>query len=269
MPTRPSTAATAARAEAAQWASVAAEWVSDRHPDLWADLPPTEQHVVRYYQPGADLAGRAGRWGYELTSGDLSDICRFGAALAATEAGAWEDDDPSIATRAYEDRRHLLGDRLLHWAIPWFDAAGRCHPDEREPAEASERTLLEIGDRLRPAPALSTGLEGLFVPGEDSYGPLERPAPLPDFVLSVWSGRVVMQATLESLAGEPLGRRAVPADWPTDPDKAPLLATTFAVTSPRWRRLAATHPGSARLWLDLAARAEMTAALLVEDAGGG
>lgn len=254
-----SEAADAARREALLWASLAAEWTADDHRALWEDLPPTEQSVVRYHDPQSDLHRRGAGWGYEFTSYDLADLCRFGAALAIAEAAAWEQDDAPIASHAYEDRRFLLGDRILHWAVPWLDAAARCHPPERDPAERSLDILLDLGDRLRPAPALSAGTEGLFVPGEDSFGPRRSPGGLDDYLLSVWSGRVVMQATIDSIAGRSLAARAIPPTWLESPEMRVVLSTMFRVAAPRWQRAASDHPGSARLWLDLAARANSTA----------
>lgn len=261
MPTK-SEAAGAAAAEATQWFSLATEWNPNRHPELWADLPGTERDVVRYYRPDEDLERRARRWGYRLDARDLADLCRLGASLARAEAEAWDAGNADIATRALEDRRFLLGDRLLHWAVPWLDAAARCHPAQRETAEPAQLTLLAIGDRLRPAPALTAGTEGLFVPGEDSYGALAPPAPLADYLLSVWSGRVVMRATIASLGGRPMDQRTIPAGWLTDPSVRQLLAVMYQVSVPRWQRLAGEYPGSARLWLDLAERANRTAALI-------
>ncbi|NNC92466.1 MAG: hypothetical protein HKN80_08215 [Acidimicrobiia bacterium] len=261
MPTR-SSAAGAASAEAALWADLTQEWAPARHPGLWEDLPPTESAVVRYYQPDDDLERRARYWGYEFGERDLADLCRLGAALAKAEAEAWQRDEPHIATRAYADRRFLLGDRLLHWAVPWLEAAGRCHPPERGTAEPARLKLLELGDRLRPAPVLTEGTEGLFAPGEDSYGPTEPPAPLADFMLSVWSGRVVMKATLDSLGGRPMADRTVPSAWLGDRDMREFLRVMYEVSVSRWTTLAREHPGSARLWLDLAERANRTGALI-------
>jgi hypothetical protein len=262
MPTRPNEATAAAAAEAVVWIELTREWTPARHPGLWDDLPPTESDVVRYYQPDQDLERRARYWGYEFGDRDLADLCRLGAALANAEAEAWEQDEPHIATRAYADRRFLLGDRLLHWSVPWLDAAARCHPEEREIAEPARLRLLELGDRLRPAPALTAGAEGLFAPGEDSYGPAEPPVSAADYLLSVWSGRVVMKATLDSLGGTSLPDRKVPAEWLTQADRRQLLQVMYEVAAPRWQRLALEHPGSARLWLDLADRAAATSRLL-------
>ena len=267
MPTRPEAAAAAAE-EAQTWAAFVDEWTADRHPALWDDLPPTEAAVVRFYEPDEDLAHRARYWGYAFGERDLADLARFGAALAQAEAEAWARDEPHIATRAYADRRFLLGDRLLHWAVPWLDAAARCHPQEREAAEPARLALLELGERLRPAPMMSEGQEGLFPPGEDSYGPLEPPAPLDEYLLSVWSGRVIMRATLESLGGVELTGRSVPVEWLDDSLKRSLLQVTYEVLAPRWNTMAGEYPGSAQLWRDLARRAERTAASIGRPNGG-
>lgn len=261
MPTG-SEAASAAAAEASLWADVSRAWVASGHSTLFDDLPPTEAAVVRYYQPLDDLERRARYWGYQFGERDLSDLCRLGAALARAEAEAWQRDEPHIATRAYSDRRYLLGDRLLHWAVPWLEAAGRCHLAEREAAEPAREILLGLGDRLRPAPVMTKGTEGLFPPGEDSYGPLEPPAPLADFLLSVWSGRVIMRSTLASLGGAVLQDRILPVAWLEDGERRRYLAVMFEVAEARWLSVAQQHPGSARLWIDLAARARRTASLL-------
>lgn len=257
-----SSAASAVLLEAERWLELAGDWVPARHLDLWGDLPATEADVVRYFEPEHDLQRRARYWGYELGTRDLSDLCRFGAALAQVEADAWEGDQPHIATRAYADRRFLLGDRLLHWAVPWLNEAARCYPSEGGLANRSQLTLLELGDQLRPAPALSEGTEGLFAPGEDSYGTLGNPAPLHDFILSVWSGRVVMGATLHDLTGSRFGERVVDPTTLASGELATSLQAIFSESATGWRQMAAEHPGSARLWLDMAERASATARLL-------
>ncbi len=204
-------AAEAARAEAATWSRLAG-----------LGLPPaTEAEVVRFYDPGPDLDRRAGAWGHRLPGHHFAELARFAAALATAEAEAWQRDEPHVATRAYEDRRFLVGDRIVHWVMPWLDAEG---------AIAARDLLLELGDLHRPAPA---GGEGAAPPGEDAFGPLAVEAPLADRVRSLWSGIV-------------LGAR---------------LATPelYEQASARWRSLAAAHPGTAGLWRDLAARAAGTA----------
>ncbi len=204
-------AAAAARAEAEVWAGLAGAGLAEV----------TEADVVRFHDPGADLDRRAATWGHRLAGHHLAELARFAAALAMAEAGAWQADEPHVATRAYEDRRHLLGDRIAHWAVPWLDATGE---------HAARDALLELGDRLRPAPRL-TGVEGTVPPGEDEYGPLEPDVPLADLLGSVWSGMV--------------GGAADPAG--------------YEQAAARWEQLAAAHPGTAALWQALARRAAATA----------
>lgn len=163
------------------------------------DVLPTarEQHVTGY-DPRADLDRRARWWGHRFRSDHLSDVVAFGVALAVAEVDAWSGDDPVVSTRAFADRRFLFSDRLVHWTVPLtFVTDG---------AAELRRELLDLGDRLRPAPRL-TGDEGMYPPGEDSYGP-----------------------TGMHLAF----------------DLGPMA---------RWTRLANAHPGTERLWRDLAVRA--------------
>ncbi len=214
MTREPSGAAEAARAEAATWVRLAGLGLAAA----------TEAEVVRFHDPGPDLDRRAGAWGHRLSGHHFGELARFAAALAVAEAEAWERDEPHVATKAYEDRRFLVGDRIVHWAVPWLEAEG---------AGAALVTLLELGDLHRPAPA---GGEGAAPPGEDAFGPLALEAPLADRLRSLWSGIV-------------LGRRAA----------TPGL---YEHAADRWRSLAAAHPGTAGLWRDLAARATRTAAEL-------
>lgn len=202
----------------------------------------TELSLTRH-DPAADLARRARDWGLNDLAPDLASLCRFEAALAETEAEAWNEDRPEVATRAYESRRFLLGDRIVHWAVPWLDVAGRCHPEVREQAHDARDRLLELGDASRVAVALS-GSEGLSIPGEDSLGPLESDHPIG----SLPTGTVMLEATWRSLGGD----QADPED----------LATLYETAGQRWLSMARAHPGTARLWLDLARRAERTAASL-------
>jgi len=143
------TASERTRAEADQWARM-------------SPLTPTEYEVVGTYDPGSDLDRRAAEWGHQLANHDLGAIALFAAALAHTEADSWDDGTFDIATRAYEARRFLLGDRIIHWAVPWLLAEG--------PGDVAS-FLLDLGDEMRVAPALP-GNEGLQVAGEDSFGPL-------------------------------------------------------------------------------------------------
>ncbi len=193
---------------------------------------------VTGHDPSGDLARRARNWGLTDLAPDLASLCRFAAALA--EAEAWNEDRPEVATRAYESRRLLLGDRIVHWAVPWLDIAGRCHPEVREPAHDARDRLLDLGDLGRVAVALS-GSEGLIIPGEDSLGPLDGDHPLG----SLPTGTVMVEATWRSLGG--------------DQAEAEDLATLYETAAQRWISMALAHPGTARLWLDLAHRAERTA----------
>ena len=258
-------AASAARAEASQWLSVASTWHAGAYPEVTADLAPHERAVVGFFDPTDDLAERAGKWSYPFDRGDLADLARFAAALAVAEADAWRDDHPHIATQAYEQRRFLVGDRMLHWAVPWLDAVGRCYPDLRDTAHGSRDQILDIVDHHRPAPVLVDRVEGLHLPGHDSLGPIERSAPLHEWLGSVWSGLVVLQATLESMTATARESRVID---PTElPGLASDLAILYQVASARWRRIADLHPGAARIWLDLSARATRTSADLAEIAG--
>lgn len=125
-------------------------------------LPTARELLVTGYDPSSDLDRRGRWWGYRFPSDLLSDAVAFGVALAAAEVDAWSAEDPVVATRAFEDRRFLFSDRLVHWVVPLtFVTAG---------AATLRKEMLDLGDRLRPAPLL-TGDEGLHPPGEDSYGP--------------------------------------------------------------------------------------------------
>lgn len=261
MPTGPDGPVAAVREEARLWMAVAQAWEPSRHQRLWADLPATEAAVVRFYDPGDDLDRRARWWGHGFASTDLASLCRFGAALATAEGDAWEDGDHPTATRALADRRFFLGDRILHWAVPYLDSAARCYGFERGPGDSARLALLELGERLRPAPALTLSSEGLTPPGEDAYGPLRSPVETAELLLSVWSGRVVMRSTLESMGGVALERRMLPAEWLADGEFADVLRMLYQISADRWRAMVVEWPGSARLWHDLAARADRTALL--------
>ncbi len=152
---------------------------------------------VTGFNPLEDLNRRGRWWAHRFELGGLLEVVAFGIGLAMAETEAWERDDPVVATRAFEDRRFLFSDRLVHWVVPLTFVTSD--------AEGLRDLLLAMGDRLRPAPIL-TGAEGLYPPGEDSFGPLSS------------------QLRIE------LG----------PPD--------------RWRALAAAHPGTASLWLDLETR---------------
>lgn len=254
-----SPASSAAREEAELWAEIAG-WP----PAGWTDIAPTESAVVGFFDPARDLTKRASSWNHDFSDHRLSSLASFGAGLASAEAEAWEADEPHVATRAFADRRFLLGDRVVHWAVPWLDAAGRCYPAHGEDAHRRRRLLLAIGDRLRPAPDLGP-VEGLTPPGEDAFGPLGLDVPLVKWIRSVWSGTVVMEATVRSLTGGDeldLTQSQVCTD----------LATLYEVAAQRWTAVAAAREGTARLWRDLATRAESTARRLTRsehDSAGG
>ena len=237
-------AAEAARREATVWHGIAMAWKPGLHPVVWADIPGREADVVGRHDPVEDLKRRTSRWGYSLGDGDFADLSRFASALALAEADAWADDRPHVATRAYEDRRFLVADRLIHWAIPWLDAVGRSHPESQAAAEDALDHLLLMGDEMRVAPELAAA-EGRYPPDHDAYGPLEWGA-VEDGIDSLWSGGVVSGATISSMTiRSQIGRIE--------------LSEIFDLFTLRWRRLADAHEGSAELWRALSHRAERTA----------
>ena len=192
--------------------------------------------MIVFHDPGDDLERRAASWGHQLPDHGLVAVSLFAAALAATESQARESVADDVAARAYAERRHLIGDRIVHWAVPWLSARGR-EELERDAAEAAASEILAVGERLRPAPSLTEG-EGLYPPGEDSYGPVDFEVPLEELVLSLWSGAASID-----------GSDADPAD-----------AGRYDDAGAHWRDLAAAHDGTRRFWQDLATRAARTAA---------
>ncbi len=227
-------AAEGARDEADLWASLI-----DAEPEEWDDVPATESATVGFFDPTEDLAARTARWSHTLPDTHLGSIAAFAAGLAVAEADAWERDEPHIATRAFEDRRFLVSDRVIHWAVPWLDALAAAYPQLRDRALDQRTVLLELGDRLRPAPAL-TDTEGTVPDGHDSIGPLDPPGALG----TVRTGLVMMRPTRQHAT--------------TDTELAELHDSAAA----RWRGLAWQHKGTEQLWIDLVERAEATAARL-------
>lgn len=151
-----STAATGAERDRVDWSELLAR--------VETTLAAAREVDVTGYDPIDDLQRRGRWWSHRFESDRLADVVAFGVALAEVEVRTWREDDPVVATRAFEDRRFLFSDRLVHWVVPFtFIVDG---------AETVRRELLEMGDRLRPAPLL-TGDEGMHPPGEDSFGPLE------------------------------------------------------------------------------------------------
>lgn len=190
----------------------------------WAGHEVSERAVLVFFDPRQDLDGRAKRWGHDLAGPALSHIAIFAAGLASAESAAWQRGDRDVATRAFEERRHLVGDRIIHWAVPWLEANEAS--DDRD-------FLLDIGDEMRVAPRLA-GHEGRRLEGEDSYGPLFLQVPLEEWLRSLLSGVVLM----------------------TEPDNP---AEVYRAAAARWSVLAGEHPGSEELWHDLSERAKATA----------
>ena len=157
--------------------------------------------------------------------------------------------------------RDLLGDRILPWAVPWLDAVERRHGDRTDEAAEAKMMLLELGDSMRPAPALS-GSEGLVVPGYDGYGPLDPDEPSYTFLLSLWSGSLLTKKDLAAARHCHVDRRLVEPTWLNDLDTTAALSNHYDRAALRWESVAVAHAGTAQLWLDLASRARNTARLL-------
>ena len=261
MPIKPETSSLAAEAaaqEAKTWIDLSNQWQGDAHFHIWDDVPGSELAVIALYDPAKDLGRRMAVWSYPVAELDFSDVARFASGLAQAESDAWANDQPHVATRAYAERRFLVGDRILHWAIPWLDAIERSHPDRADDAASTKEQLLAIGDRMRPAPAL-TGSEGLVVPGFDGYGPLTPDVPLDEFLLSLWSGSLLTKADIASSRNSHVNRRHLPADWLKDAETRSGLANHYNRAALKWESLAVVHVGTSQLWLDLASRARNTA----------
>jgi hypothetical protein len=218
--------------EAARWSELAADWRQQVAPELWAVRPPTERDVVVHFDPFSDLQRKAAAWGHHLENQDVTSLALFAAALARVEADGWSSDVPDLAVRAYEARRLLLADRIIHWAVPWFDAVRRSYPQYQKRAKRDRDFLLTLGDEMRVAPRLP-GREGLVLDGEDSLGPLDIPSP-DGWPRSLWSGDVLLSHV--------------------DCD----LKRHYENASRWWRKLADRHPGSAQIWMDMGDRARRT-----------
>lgn len=206
--------------EAVDWIEIAG-WISS----LPSHGEVTESALTGF-DPGSDLARRTRRWSYVLPDHAAPSLAIYAAALARAEAEAWERDDPVVATQALSDRRFLLGDRFVHWVVPWMLPIGSTNEAARQVVDA----LLTIGDHHRPAPSLISG-EGMFPPGNDSIGPLGHNVD----TSSLLSGWV----------------------FPTEPSSD--LARSYRSAERRWQELAARHPGTSQLWIDLAKRAGRSA----------
>ena len=225
-----SRAADTARAEHEQWSF--ASTVVDLLASGW-DGPEPREHAVTGFDPAEDLARRTAAWSHPIVDPSLAGVLAFGAALALSEAEAWERHDRSVAAQALSDRRTLLGDRIIHWAVPWLVTVGSTTSEWAPEAMAAAEALLGLGDTHRVAPAL-TGGEGLAPPGHDSFGPLPG-----------------------GLATRDLGGGWLFHDYTTQ-----VGAEPYEAAAALWDQLARRHPGSARLWADLAVRATASAARL-------
>lgn len=234
MPIGTPTASERARAEADHWAEIAGRWKQADVPELWADRPPTEKDTVIFHDPSRDIARRTREWGHELENDDLSSLSLFAAGLAVAEERGWEEGTPDVATRAYEARRFLIEDRIVHWAIPWLDAIGHNYVSFAQVAFSDRDLILGFADEAKVAPA-TPGSEGLFVDGEDSYGPIEPHTSWSEWTDSLWSGVVVVQS-----------------------DRVANLVALYERSAEKWAGYAAEHPGTAQLWIDLSKRAATT-----------
>ncbi len=185
---------------------------------------------------------RARRWGHSLDSHHLASLARFAAGLALAESEAWEDDRRDVAMRAFTDRRHLIADRIVHWAVPLLAAAARHRGTEPDALGA----ITSIANEMRVAPGHVRG-EGVHPPGEDGFGPLPGDDLDTAFLRSLWSGAV--------LVGK---NRAAAADHAA----GPLLRPVYEWWSVRWSDLADSEPATAALWIDLSMRAAHSARIL-------
>ena len=252
MPTASERSAT----EAERWRGLSHRWSPERVPDIYADLPPAEHAVVGRYDPADDLRRRTADWGFTLRRPHLDELARFAAELADAEGRAWAEDVPDLAMQAYDTGRQLVGDRIAHWAVPWLDAVSHGYPDVT--AVRDRDTILDLGDEMRIAPAL-TGSEGLAVPGEDAFGPIETQEPLPRHLCSLWTGQVLLG--IDPAISKDLPRELDPTRL-AEPASREALSTRYETAAQRWRSSAGAHPGSAALWLDLGKRADRTARTL-------
>lgn len=251
------TASETSSAEAARWSDLASHWTKEVAPEIHVDRPPTERDIVVFYDPREDLSLKAADWGHRFEDNTLPALAVFAAGLAEAEAEAWKSGAGDLATRAYEARRFLVGDRVMHWAVPWLDTVGRCYPVHRAQAHSDRDFLLSIGDDMRVSPIMP-GREGLVLDGEDSFGSRFGMVGHPNWLTSLWSGHLLLQVTLRRLGG------VRPAETVPDPREldAEELALLYETAAQRWVGVSHRHPGSAQIWLDLSDRAGATAVSL-------
>ncbi len=214
--------------EADQWIELA-EWLQSVRS---LGVEPATELSLTGFDPAADLDRRTRRWSYVLSDSSASAIATYAAGLAQSESEAWSRDDPVVATQALSDRRFLLGDRFIHWVVPWLlptvlGSVGGAAPLSNQIVGR----LLELGDQHRPAPDM-TGNEGLFPPGHDSIGALVGEVD-PTSLLSGW-----------------VFAKGSPQHGLQDGYRNAALV---------WTGLASSHPGTAQLWVDLASRAARSA----------
>ena len=250
------TAANRAAGEAAGWMELSRRWTGrDVGPG------PRERDVVVVHDPTGDLHRRMGSWGYVPGRLDLADLARFAAALAGAEADGWRDGDGPVASRAAAERRFLLGDRILHWAVPWLVAVGDEHPDLGDRAAGDAGWLLDLADHHRPAPGLA-GEEGRFPPGHDALGPVDADADMVHRLRSVLSGAVLLDLTVARCGANPALERDDLDEVVKSSDGRRSLCGVYEDAARRWSGTAQEHPGSAEIWRALERRARETADLL-------
>ena len=230
-----STAAANARSEADRWSFVLS--LVELLASGWEGPEPTELAVAGF-DPAQDLHRRARRWSHSFPRPTLAALLEFGAALCIAEAEAWDTDDGVTATKALEDRRFLLGDRVLHWGVPWLVTVGSTDTSWAPEAMAAVEGLLDLGDAHRVAPALPA-LEGMVPPGHDSLGPLPQ-------------GVVVQH---------------IGGGWLFQNPQTQVGAEPYEAAAALWEQMAEGHSGSEQLWRDLAARARRSAELLSRHSG--
>lgn len=226
-----SAASLSAAAESEEWLEIA-----EALDVVTQGLGAASELALTGFDPSHDLEKRTRRWSHVLVDHSARSLALYAAGLARAESDAWARDEPIIATQALSDRRFLFGDRLVHWVVPWLLPVARGGEALAQTASSIVDRLLALGDRHRPAPAL-TGSEGLFPPGHDSIGVLTDVVD----VTSLLSGWVF---------------RHEPSS-----DPAPMYGAAVQI----WRALAVDHAGTSQLWLDLSMRARRSAGIIDPD----
>ena len=70
---------------------------------------------------------------------------------------------------------------------------------------------------------------------------------------------MVFRRSLESIRGEPVHEVEGDEAWWFEREFRQSLVAWYEAAAARWRRLAEDHPGTARYWTELGARARATA----------